>query len=372
MWITQLVVFAFISQSAAFEVELQAVSRKLRPKRGSESGQNAFSSLLQNNYNVRYIGKIQVGTPPQSVQLIFDTGSSVVWVPEHGCRSSGKPHIACKYKEKTYSPEKSKTSVLVMKHGLNVSYSTGKANGDMRRDTLWVGSDSDLHDLRDFYFGSMQKIYNLDYGMLGLAPKRSPASYSYFFDELKRHLPESVFSIHLRSCQSNYCSIGGVIKFGGIDTNNCENDVIWAENLSEKHWTFKVEEMKVGEEVLERDFEAITDSGHSYTQLHPKAFKSLLKAANITKNTSKGPTTYTIPCHNSFNLTVAINGKALDIPSHVFIKKSNGENCELTIMEGSKTVMGQAFLRAVCSHHDYDGNRIGLSMVKGTHSWRGM
>jgi hypothetical protein len=36
---------------------------------------------LDNFANMQYIGKMSLGTPPQEFDLIFDTGSSYLWVP---------------------------------------------------------------------------------------------------------------------------------------------------------------------------------------------------------------------------------------------------------------------------------------------------
>jgi hypothetical protein len=43
-------------------------------------GKSATISKLRNLGNVNYIGEITVGTPPQKLRALFDTGSSNMWV----------------------------------------------------------------------------------------------------------------------------------------------------------------------------------------------------------------------------------------------------------------------------------------------------
>lgn len=87
---------------------------------------------MTNDADLSYYGVISIGTPPQSFTVIFDTGSSNLWVPSVYCSSQ-----ACENHQR-YNPQQSST----FKWGdqaLSIQYGTGSMTGHLAIDNVEVG-----------------------------------------------------------------------------------------------------------------------------------------------------------------------------------------------------------------------------------------
>lgn len=58
---------------------------------GDEDGQEPEGSVLTlvDYYNNQYVGTVGIGTPPQYLSVVMDTGSSDLWIPGLGCTACG-------------------------------------------------------------------------------------------------------------------------------------------------------------------------------------------------------------------------------------------------------------------------------------------
>ncbi|KAG6480678.1 aspartic proteinase oryzasin-1-like [Zingiber officinale] len=218
---------------------------------------------LKNYMNAQYFGEIGIGTPPQKFTVIFDTGSSNLWVPSSRCYFS----LACYFHPKY----KSELSSTYQRNGksADIHYGTGAISGFFSEDHVTIG---DLI-VKDQEFIEATKEPGLTFlvakfdGILGLGFKEIsvgdavPVWYNMVEQKLIR---EPVFSFWFnRNAEDGE---GGEIVFGGVDPNHYKGEHVYVPVTQKGYWQFKMGDLLIDDEstgYCAGGCAAIADSGTS-------------------------------------------------------------------------------------------------------------
>uniref|UniRef100_A0A8U8BMJ9 Uncharacterized protein n=1 Tax=Geospiza parvula TaxID=87175 RepID=A0A8U8BMJ9_GEOPR len=204
---------------------------------------------LLNALDVEYYGTISIGTPPQDFSVVFDTGSSDLWVPSVSC-----PSLACQT-HRVFDPSQSSTYKST---GLSLSihYGTGEMEGTVGLDIVTV-SVASLVDTNQLFGLSTaepgQFFVHVQFdGILGLGyPNLAADGITPVFDNLVNQslLQENLFSVYL-----SREAAGSVVIFGGIDESYFTGPINWIPVSYQGYWQISMDSCSWLQEPLSRSF----------------------------------------------------------------------------------------------------------------------
>jgi len=331
---------------------------------------------LKNYKNNDYYGRIYIGTPPQKFEVIFDTGSSDLWVPTNHCylsRSMGSCHFRDLSNRKCnmhhqYVRDQSSTYQQIG-DSFYITYMSGCASGTTAQDVVSISGLT----IQDQIF-SEATILSPDNkgkpfdGILGLGFKSHANSEATppFLNMVKQNLVEnSVFSVYLNRDPSAHH--GGEIMFGGADPSMYQGDFTYlpliTSNVFPQEWLIKADRIFVGSEwFCEGGFEAVVDTGTSAVVGPHYEVEAIHKAIGADNNGY-------VDCSGITNLPqidFIMGKKSFTLsPDDYIISDIRG--CWVGILGDyitQKWILGDVFMGRFYTTFDMDGMRIGFAELK--------
>lgn len=315
------------------------------------------------DYNdVLYFGDITIGTPAQNFTVIFDTGSSNLWIPAKDCTS-----VACTGKHR-YNSGASSTYVADGKP-IEIQYGTGSMDGILDKDTVRVAGITVTNQI----FGAATQLASFFKnqpfdGILGLGyPSIAADHVTPVFDMMMSEglVNQKVFSVFMDSTDGQ--TFNSIIEFGGVDSNYYTGSFRYVPVPRQTYWTVDLTSIHVAgsSSSWECGFlcSAIVDTGTSLIVGPKTGMNQILSdVGKIDGN-----------CDNRNSLkdiVFSISGQDFSLPSSTYVIKEQtifgGSECAAGI-EGAATpmvILGDTFIRNWYTVFDRANNRVGFADLK--------
>ncbi|XP_047330225.1 aspartic proteinase A1-like [Impatiens glandulifera] len=225
---------------------------------------------LTNFMDKQYYGEISIGTPPQKFKVLFDTGSTDLWIP-----SSRRCYLSrwCFYPRRSRTSKKNiydaRRSRTYKKNGTSteIQYGSGSITGHFSLDNVLVGGLTIKN--QDFIEATTQSgfVFAKFDGILGLGfPELSvegvvPVWYNMMNQGLIRN---PVFSFWLN--RNTKEEEGGELVFGAIDSRHYIGNHTYVPVTHKVYWQFDMSSISINGQLIgicRSGCSAIADSGTS-------------------------------------------------------------------------------------------------------------
>ncbi|KAJ2908545.1 hypothetical protein GGI21_002780 [Coemansia aciculifera] len=343
----------------------------------------ANAAPLTNVRDYYYYGYIGVGNPPQKFSVIFDTGSSNIWVPGEACRSS-----AC-VSHRRFDKSRSST-FLARSQKIEIQYGTGFVAGDIGVDTVQVSNAVILRN-QSFALTSLEdKTFELPRsqfdGLFGLGfTGGAEGGVEAPVDTMLREniLQEPLFGVKLYSSNNKG---NGEITFGAYD-KSYRDKLSWVDVYGDYFWATTMEGIFYGDEPVNYLYgadkinnltgsmtpqqkarasrKALLDTGSSLIYGDPVSLAAM--SSRIGANPESGE----IPCSAVASLKpfhFILGGKpfTMNPNEYIYHDEANGV-CEVQWMPVNEYlwVMGIPFLQSHYTVYNIKDRKVGLA--RATH-----
>jgi len=332
----------------------------MRAKYGSTGDNIPISDYM----DAQYYGPITIGTPPQSFQVIYDTGSSNLWVPSSQC--SGCLHT--KYQSSDSS------TYVANGTAFSIEYGSGSLSGFLSEDTIALGdisvpqqtfAEATNEPGLAFQLGKFDGICGMAWPAISVDGVTPP-----FVNMIQQGLvSDPVFSVWLGRQDGQT----GELLIGGIDSSKYTGSLQYIPLISETYWEFGLQGMSISGKSVTAVTKAVADTGTSLLAGptdEVKAIAAALGAQPVILN----PNEYTIDCSlvpNLPDITINAGGFTFTLTGTDYVDEisEDGETICLFGMTGIDIpapagplwIMGDVFLRKYYTVFDMGNSRLGFA-----------
>jgi len=319
---------------------------------------------VSNFENAQYYGPISVGTPAQTFNVIFDTGSSNLWVPSVKCTNCGlfKPT----YKSTQSSTYKANGTAF------NIRYGSGPVSGFLSNDNSAFGSivvkGQTFAEITDasglglaFQLGKFDGIAGLAFGNISVDKVTTP--FQNMIDQ--KLIDQPVFAFWLTQTDGKV----GELVLGGIDSAHYKGTIEYIPLSSETYWEISMQGAAAAGRSFSATKKAILDSGTSLLAGPTNEVTAFAKSIGAT---ATGPEWFVdcakVPHLPALSFYLGAGGSNYTLTGSQYVLNVQGvcllamQGIDIPAPAGPLWILGDVFMRTYYTIFDYGQERLGFAV----------
>jgi len=321
---------------------------------------------LTDESDMDYYGQVGIGTPPQQFNLLFDTGSSDLWVPGQACTSSS----SCLNHKKLDGSRSS--TYQAGTQPFSIQYGTGSMTGVVSQDVVTIGglsvtqSFGEANTEADFF---NQTAFDGILGM-GYSTISSEGVQTVFNDMVSQLGISPQFSFNMNFFANG--GSGGELTLGGYDSSKFTGDLKYSPVTTQTYWNLGLQSVTVnGQDTGVQAQDAAIDTGTTLIVAPDADALAINQALNAQAVEGDGGI-FAISCDTSSlpAVTITFPGGSFDVPPSSYVM-SNGDGTCISGISGdggmglTQWIVGDVFLRTYYAVFDAGNNQVGFAPSKG-------
>jgi len=325
---------------------------------------------ITNFENAQYYGPISIGTPSQNFNVIYDTGSSNLWVPSSKC-------VFCFHK-KFFSDQSS--TYIANGTTFSIDYASGAVSGFLSQDHVTLGDivlrNQTFAEITNepglpFLIGKFDGICGLAFTSISVDGVIPP-----FVNMVNQRLVDPVFSVYLSGVDG---SSNSELLLGGIDQSHYTGSITYIPLISETYWEVGLQNVTLGGKSVSAALKAVADTGTSILAGPTAEVKAIAESVGA-QPTIINPNEFTIDCsvvNKLPTLTFTLAGSSTNVPFSLsgpeYVDEITQDGITLCLFgltgidipapRGPLWILGDIFIRKYYSIFDYGKNQLGFAQA---------
>jgi len=332
------------------------------------------ATVVINDYqDAQYYGTLQLGTPQQEVRVIYDSGSSNLWV------SNIKPGLFDLSKHQYYDHAKS-SSYEEDGQIFNIEYGSGPVSGFYSKETVSVGGVeisgykfAEVNNTKGL--GAAYSVGHFDgicgMGLDDISVDKVKTPLRALVESGK--LDDAVFAFYLGSNGAD-----GELTIGGVNPDRYTGDFHYVPVVEmvpgiTGYWEIVLDDVTVNGQSISSAKRGVVDSGTSLMVVPSDEIKSIAAAVGAKQLSIIPPFNreYTIDCAaDAPDISFKIDGKDYALTKADYSLDQGSGQCLFAFMGqdipapvGPLIIMGDVFMRAHYCKFDVGQNRVGFAQI---------